>query len=131
MRSAHIAVGGVLDGEGLFEPGRMHVLAEVPDLFLQRLVRREVLGAEEREHLFACRRRVGAEEQVPLAGRGQEVVRVAAEERKVDPELGDELGRHQAKQVGPRRSAEPGSVREGMLGLGGAPDGGFSLQDAH
>ena len=55
QRGADVLFRGLLDREGLLEPGRRHVLAQLRDLPLQLLVRAPVLLAEEGEELFLHR----------------------------------------------------------------------------
>ena len=84
---AHESFRRLLDREGLLQPRRSNVLAELRDLRLQRLVRAQVLFGEEREHLLADGGRVGSEQQVPPPRRRQEVVRVPAQQRQLDAQL--------------------------------------------
>ena len=96
QRRAHEPLGGFLHGERLLQPAGSDVLAELSDLRLERFVRAQVLLGEEGEHLLAHGAPVRPQQQVPLPGGRQEVVRIAAQERQVDLQLAQELGRHQA-----------------------------------
>ena len=74
---------------------------------------------------------VGAEEEVPPVEGGQEVVRVSADQRQVEVERGEQLGRHQAEQVRPRGGAQARRLPEGRLGPTRPADHRGPLEDLH
>src|SRR5438128_1104326 len=113
---------GLPDAERLLQPGRVDVVADPADLFLQPLVGPPVALAEELDELAAHRLPVAAEEQVALAGGGQEVMRVAAQQRDVDAEFGDQFRRHDAEQVRAGRGLELRRLLERPLGARSAAD---------
>jgi hypothetical protein len=126
-----VALGGLLDSQGLGQPGRADVLAQLAELGLHLLVRLPVGLREERDELAPHLRLVGAEEQVAAIGGGQEVVRVAAQERQLDAELREQLGRHQAQQVGSGGGGKVRCLLERTLGATGAADDRLLLEDSH
>ena len=91
-------------------------------------MRAEVRLRKEGEHLVAHRARVRPEQQVPAARRRQEVVRVAANQRQVDAELAQELGRHQTEQVSAGRGAQARCLGERPFRPGGPADDAVLLE---
>src|SRR5262249_45418937 len=78
QRWPHVALGGLLDGERLGEPGRRDVVAKLGDFALEGPVRGEIPRRKKREELPLRLGTVGAEQQIALPRRRQEVVRVPA-----------------------------------------------------
>jgi hypothetical protein len=121
----------LLDAHRRLQPARRDVLPERGELGLQRLVGAPVGRAEEAQKLPAHRVLIGAEQQVAAIRGRQEIVRVAAQQRQLDPEDLQQLGRHHPAQIRPCRYGESGRPREGSFRARRSADDHLLLEHAH
>jgi hypothetical protein len=131
QRRPDVALRRRLSRQRLFEPAWGEVVADLPDLTVHRLVRPPVGFGKEVDELPPHRLGVGTEQQVTPVGGGEEVMRVAPDQRELRPQLRDQLRLHHAEEVGAGGRAEAGGLGEGILRLSGAADGRLFFQHDH
>ena len=119
---ADVALGGLLDRQRLGQPGWREIVAELRELGLQRLVGLPVAAEKKSLELPPRRRAVRAEQQVPIAGRRQELVRIAPQHRDLHTQLA-RAARAASARAGTRRStaASPGARANGCSVLPAPP----------